>query len=229
MRNKIIFYILLLIPLIISCKSSAAPTGKGSGQEGFRVESNSPFNFFNKKAEDRELTPIEYVQWIRDEKNGLKIRKQEGIYMYELQYQPVEYLVILQERSEEITASTLKKEMEKRGDLQYFTFKMSSTKGKGILSDEDLVIENKDIYLLSGLQQDIMLVEDQDTLKCVMLHFEASNNLVPYDQCVLAFEEPRNPKADITFLYRTEKYTGGWVEISVKRENINKISKLKTI
>jgi len=226
MNKKIIFYTLLLLPLIVSCKSTHS--GKNEGQDDSRAESNSTFNFFNKETESRELTPIEYVQWVRDERNGLRISKQEGAYIYELQYQPVEYLVVLQERSEKIKASTLKEEAEKRGDLQYFTFKMSTTKGKGILSDKDLFIENKDIYLLSGLQQDIMLAEGKDTLECVMLHFEASNNLVPYDQCVLAFEKSENPASDITFLFRTRKYADGWVKIPVKRENINRIPKLKT-
>ncbi len=228
MSTKIICYALLFVQLIVSCKSSTS-SGKKEGQEDFHAESSSLLNFFNKETEKSELIPVEYIQWVRNEKNGLKISKQEGIYLYELQYQPIEYLVVLQERSEEIKASTLKEEMEKRGDLQYFTFKMSSTKGKGILSDKDLAIENKEIYLLSGLQQDIMLAEGQDTLKCVMLHFESSNNLVLYDQCVLAFEKSENPKADITFLFRTEKYTDGWVKIPIKRENINRIPRLKTI
>jgi hypothetical protein len=228
MNNKTIFYILLLVQLIVSCKANSHP-GKKEGQENFHTGSNAFSGFFNKETENRELTPLEYVQWVRDERNGLRINKQVDSYIYELQYQPVEYLVLLQERNDEIKASELKKETEERGDLQYFTFKMSSTKGKGILSDKDLFIENKDIYLLSGLQRDFMLTEGQDTLECVMLHFEASNNLVPYDQCVLAFEKSGNPVSDITFLFRTEKYAEGWIKIPVKREDINKIPKLKTI
>ncbi len=228
MNKKIIFYTLLLLQLIVSCKSSTL-SGKNNGQEDSDTETSSFFDFFSKEPDNRELTPVEYVQWVRDERNGLKISQQEDKYIYELQYQPIEYLVILQERSEEIKASTLKDEAEKRGDLQYFTFKMSSTKGKGILSDKDLFIENKDIYLLSGLQQDIMLAEGKDTLNCVMFHFEASNNLVPYDQCVLAFEKSENPESDITFLFRTQKYADGWIKIPIKRENINRIPKLKTV
>lgn len=226
MNKKNIFYALLLLQFIVSCEGGAL-SGGNDGREDSRAESSSFFNFFNK--ENKELTPVKYVQWVRDERNGLRVIKQEGSYIYELQYQPVEYLVVLQERSEKIKASTLKEESEKRGDLQYFTFKMSSAKGKGILSDKDLFIENKDIYLLSGLQHDIMLATGQDTLACVMFHFEASNNLVPYDQCVLAFEKSENPSSDITFLFRTEKYADGWVKIPVKREHINRIPKLKTV
>ncbi|MDR1729697.1 MAG: hypothetical protein LBR52_03450 [Prevotellaceae bacterium] len=227
MNRKIIFYAFLLLQLTVSCKSSTH-SGRNDIQQDSPVGANSFLDFFNKEPENKELTPAEYVQWVRDERNGLRVNRQEGAYTYEIQYQPVEYLVVLQERSEVIAASTLKEEAERRGDLLYFTFKMSSEKGKGILSDNDLVIENKDIYLLSGLQQDIMLAEGQDTLECVMLHFESSNNLVPYDQCVLAFEKPGNPASDFTFLFRTEKYAGGWVKIPIKRESINRIPKLKT-
>lgn len=223
MNKKTIFYPLLFLCFAVSCESSAQTENNNE-----QAESSSFFSFFS-KTEPKELPPVEYVQWVRDERNGLRIKKQDGAYMYELQYQPVEYLVVLQERSEKIKASTLKEEAAKRGDLQYFTFKMLSVQGKGILSDKNLFIENKEIYLLSGLQQDLMLAEGKDTLQCVMLHFEAANNLVPYDQCVLAFEKSENPKSDITFLFRTEKYADGWVKIPIKRENLNRIPKLKTM
>jgi len=225
MNKLLIIYPLLLLYLGISCTNAHS---EESGQENSQAETSSFLDFFSKKTEPKELLPIEYVQWVRDERNGLRIKKQDGNYVYELQYQPIEYLVVLQERSEEIKASTLKEEAKKRGDLHYFTFKMATTKGKGILSDKDLFIENKEIYLLSGLQQDFMLTEGNDTLNCVMLHFESANNLVPYDQCVLAFEKSENPTSDIVFLFRAEKYSDEWVKIPIKRENLSRIPKLKT-
>ena len=94
MRNNIILYILLLTQLTVSCKSSVH-SGKQGEQENFHAESNSFFDFFykeNKETENierRELTPFEYVQWVRDVKNGLRVIKREGVYIYELQYQPV--------------------------------------------------------------------------------------------------------------------------------------------
>ena len=176
-----------------------------------------------------KLSPVEYVQWIENKENGLKVSWKDEAYLYELQYQPVEYLAVRQTRSQQITSAALKEGVQKRGDLLYFTFKMWDENGRGILSDKDLEIENKSSYLLSGLQNDMMLLAGKDTLHCVMLHFESANNLIPYDQCVLAFEPAANDKEDIVFLFRTDKYKEGWVRMTIKRENIKKIPKLKTI
>ncbi len=176
-----------------------------------------------------KLPPIRYVEWIENEANGLRIKQQDFPYSYELQYQPLEYLAVRQARKLEITVSEIKEEEQKRGDLLYFTFKMRNTQGRGILSDKELQIENKDSYLLSGLQKDLMLVTGQDTSNCVMLHFESANNLIPYDQCVVAFEALANDKEDIVFLFRTDKYRKGWVKMIIKREDIKKIPPLKTI
>ena len=176
-----------------------------------------------------KLSPVEYVQWIENKENGLKVSWKDEAYLYELQYQPTEYLVVRQTKSRQITSSALKEGVQKRGELLYFTFKMWNEKGRGILSDKNLEIENKNSYLLSGLQNDIMLLAGKDTVRCVMLHFESANNLIPYDQCVLAFEPVANDKEDIVFLFRTDKYKEGWVRMTVKRENIRKIPKLKTI
>ena len=177
----------------------------------------------------RKLPPVEYVRWVEDEKNGLKIKQQDAPYTYELQYQPVEYLAVRQTKSLQISSSVLKAEMQKRGDLEYFTFKMWNEISRGILSDKELEIENKSSYLLSGLQNDMMLLSGQDTLQCVMLHFESANNLIPYDQCVLAFEPAADDKEDMIFLFRSDKYKPGWVRMTINRENIKKIPKLKTI
>jgi hypothetical protein len=204
MRNIIIAASLLMMILLSSCRSSNVP-GK------------------------RKLQPADYVQWIESKENGLKVNLEDKPYIYELQYQPIEYLAVMQLRNPQILSSALKEEMEKRGDLQYFTLTMRNEKNRGILSDKDLEIENKSSYLLSGLQKDMMMLSGQDTLRCVMLHFESANNLVPYDLCVLAFEPSVNYKEDIVFLLRTDKYKKGWVRMTIKRKDIKMIPKLKTI
>lgn len=229
MKINIIIINIFLFQIFCSCHRG----NTGQEEKDKNQASESLFGFMG-NTEDikipKKLPPIEYARWIENKKNGLNISQQQGSFIYELQYQPVEYLVVLQERKEQIEPNLLKEEVEKRGDLLYFTFKMYNTAdGKGILSNENIEIENKESYLLSGIQNDFVLLNNQDTLSCVMCYFERSNNLIPYDQCVLAFEEPRDLKKDITFLYRTDKYQKGWVKINIKRKDINKVPQLKTI
>ncbi len=179
-------------------------------------------------AGKEKLSPVDYVQWVETKENGLKVYLQDEPYMYELQYQPVEYLAVKQSGSLHITTATLKDGVQSREGLIYFTFKMWNKQGKGILSDKALEIENKSSYLLSGLQNDMVLLAGTDSLHCEILLFESANNLIPYDQCVLAFEKPKTEKEDLVFLFRTDKYREGWVRMTVKREDIKKMPKLKT-
>jgi len=113
--------------------------------------------------------------------------------------------------------------------LQYFNFKLSTLSGIPALSNEKTDVENKANYLLSGMQKDIFLLEGTDTLRCRMFHFEGANGILPYDNCVLAFDKNKNPKTDKTFLYRAEKLGLGWINMTIKAEDIQRIPQLKTI
>ena len=223
---KNIFLILILnILIIVSCTQNKSPFGSSSKFSG----SSGMFGFGRKELSPVELKPAEYARWIENKENGLYIIQQQGQYIYELQYQPVEYSVIMQERKEELPASLLKEEIKKRGDLQYYTFKMSNINGMGICSNKELNIDKKEIYLLSGMQNDFKIIEKGDTINCAMFHFETANNLIPYDLCVLAFEKVNKKIEDKIFLFRTDKYKKGWVKMEIKAENIKKIPKIKTI
>jgi len=67
------------------------------------------------------------------------------------------------------------------------------------------------------------------SLRCRMFHFEGANGILPYDNCVLAFDKNKNPKTDKTFLYRAEKLGLGWINMTIKAEDIQRIPQLKTI
>lgn len=176
-----------------------------------------------------KMLPIDYVGWVENDANGLKVSVHDGIYMYELQYQPIEYLILQEVRSTQISSKELKAACQKRDGLLYFTLKMQTEEGKGILSDKDLDFEHKSSYLLSGLQNDMLLVAGLDSLHCVMCHLETANNLVPYDQCVLAFEKPKSKNENLVFIFKTDKYKEGFLKIIVEREDIKKTPKLKTL
>ncbi|MDR1680053.1 MAG: hypothetical protein LBR81_09820 [Prevotellaceae bacterium] len=173
------------------------------------------------------LQPIDYVRWIENKDNGLKIDMEDSPYLYELQYQPVAYLAIRQTNNPQITPAALKQAIDNRGDYLYFSLKMQKQGERGILSDMDINSVNKNSYLLSGIQNDMFVLSGGDSLQCVMSHFESANSLIPYDRCVLAFEKPKDEKDDLVFLFRTDVYRRAWLRIPIKRENINKIPQLK--
>jgi hypothetical protein len=175
------------------------------------------------------LSPQEYAHWIEDPANGLNITKNEKGYRFTLNYQPIEYIVAMQLRQSEIPEKVLKEEINKMEDLQYYTFKLSTQDGKPVFSGDSLNFPEKMIYLLSGMQKDMVLLEGADSLPCKLFHFEEANGVLPYDNCVMAFERSKGTQQDKTFLYRADKLGIDWVKIPVKAAEINKIPKLKTI
>ena len=122
-----------------------------------------------------------------------------------------------------------KQEKAKMEGLQYYNFKIAKQLGGAVLSENTLDIPDKEIYLLSGMKKDLYLLEGTDTLYCKVFHFENSNGLVPYDNCVVAFEKNETTKTDKTFLYRADKLGLDWVKFHVKAEAINQVPKLQTI
>lgn len=223
-RMKNIIFILVSV-FTLSCSTSQREINKTGN-----AEDRGLFSFLTGKTEQpppRELLPIEYVRWVEDSRNGLCVREQRGEYIYELQYQPLEYLVALQERKEELEKKRMEEEMEKRKHLEYLTLKISTIRGKGISSDKEVEIADKELYLLSGMQKDIIMLDGNDSIQCAMFHMELSNNFLPYDQCLLAFEKPENSRKDLKILFRTDQYDQGVVLLEIKRNNINKAPKCK--
>ena len=176
-----------------------------------------------------ELSPARYAQWVENENNGLCVSSMDGDYKFSLQYKPIEYIVAMQQRKPEIAATLLTEEWEKMKDMQYFNFKISDGKGKAVFSSDKIEIEDRMTYLISGMKNDIYLLEGTDTLYCKMFHFENGNGLLPYDNCVLAFDKNEGEQLDKTFLFKGDKLGIDWVKLDIKAKDINRIPKLKTI
>lgn len=175
-----------------------------------------------------ELPPPKYAAWVEDETNGLYKIREDDKYILSLQYKPIDYITVMRERTPKISKEKVQKTREELGNMEHFNFKLSTRAGKPALSNRDVQFDNKDIYLMSGMQKDLFLLEGKDTLYCRMFHFEGANGILPYDNCVLAFDKSKQPDEDKIFLYRADKLGLGWITIPIKADAINNIPKIKT-
>lgn len=176
-----------------------------------------------------EAIPIStYAEWIENKNNGLHQSLTTDNHVFTLQYKPIEYMIAMRERTPKIRKEVLDEAKTEMGDMEYFNFKLSTIAGKPALSDREVQIDDKDIYLLSGMEKDLFLLEGEDTLYCRMFHFEGANGILPYDNCVLAFDESKQPDKDKTFLFNAHKLGLDWISIPIKAEAIKNIPKMKT-
>jgi hypothetical protein len=177
---------------------------------------------------EKELTPLEYVKWVKNPENGLQLNKQIENYNFLLQYQPIEYTVINELQQEEIEDKILKKGMKSKEGLQYLTFKMATVENKAIFSGNSLTDSVRN-YLNYEIKKDFYLLENGDTLLCKLFHYENTNGMTPYDAFVLGFEPSRNKMNDKKFLFKANIIDLEQVEMNIKNTAIKSIPKVKTI
>lgn len=176
------------------------------------------------------LVPAVYVKWVENPENGLKINLDTAGFRFTLQFKPVEYLALREMKKTKVSGNELTQAVDSMGDLQYFTFQLGMTDGSDILksniestSDFSENIE----YLSFGIQQDIKLIEAGDTLPCVLNLYERNYGIGPLANIVLAFPNSQT-RADKVFWFDDHRFGAGKVEITIKKEDLDKIPTLKT-
>jgi hypothetical protein len=129
------------------------------------------------------------VNWVNDYTNGLHVKKTFSDFVFDLQYQPAEYIALMGNQPS----------VSIDDNLEYYTLKISLTDP---LSDFiDYNVQNgsekqKKLYYFSYLfQNDISLEEGGVSMPCVLYHFEQSD-LKKSRTFVLGFQKASGEVAD---------------------------------
>ena len=136
-------------------------------------------------------TLSDYNQWARDNEDLFFKEKTSEDYLFRLQYRTHE-MIIAQELGGEADSSAIQNRLDKIWDLQYFNLYVSPLKAKG-MSTVSIRNQHKmtdlGTYLSYRMQNDLILLEGEDTMKCVLFHFESYADLNQKNNFVLAFEQ----------------------------------------
>jgi len=180
----------------------------------------------------KELKPFEYVKWIDDDANGLNVKKEIGEYEFSVIYKPLEYIVLMETKDQNIKKDFLQKRMKELGNMQYFTFRVKSKKNReimraGIKSENEYYSRLE--YFVSDAQDDISLIEGKDTLSCLLYHFERNYGVSPSNSIVLGFEKDRLENSyDKTLVFNDHVLGVGPICLTLKNNDINKLPALIT-
>lgn len=184
----------------------------------------------------KELKPLKYVQWVDNEKNGLSIEKEYDELTFNIQYQPLEYVILRQSKNPNINKEQydeIKSEVE---GLLYFNFIIEMIEGQksplyhNITSPVEY--QNRVSYLSFQVPNDLKLVIAKDTLPCVLHHFERTYDIMPKITLILGFEKPSdftedNLKRDMIFIYDDKIFGVGKTQIKIDNKKLRRIPKLK--
>lgn len=172
----------------------------------------------------------DYISWVEDAANGIRVEETIGDYSFLLQYKPHEYISLMEHRKGEISARELNETVAEIQDLQYYNFRIGSNSGKALLSS-GIQAENEYYsrlnYFVSHAQHDIYLVEAQDTLPCSLYLFERNYGLAGHNNIVLGFKRSYRA-SDKLFVYEDQVLGTGPVKLKIEKESLANIPPLKT-
>lgn len=148
----------------------------------------------------KTLNAEAYAAWFNAEKENLQSEKEVGDYIFSLQYQPADYLLLLDQRNGLLPDSELTARRNELAAGQHFTLRIrSKNEGGDFLKNtsSNAAAFNENVnYFAFRMQEQLKLVDSGDTLPCSLFHFERSYGLSPGVTFLLSFPDNGNPEKE---------------------------------
>ncbi len=178
------------------------------------------------------LSPANYVNWVKDPKNGLQKEKEINDLIFSLLYQPAEYVISEDRKKENISAEELKTELDAHSELEYYNLKIGAKNYNGELLKYDLnnghEYKDRVEYYAFKFEKDIMLIAGNDTLPCSIFHFERTFDVAPYSSFLLGFKIPSKDKnKDRSIVIDDKIFNKGTVKFFFSEKRIGTLPKLE--
>lgn len=179
----------------------------------------------------KEISPLEYVKYIEDSDNGLKITKEIGEVIYTLQYKPIDYLIALEQKINFIDKEVYRRRKNELQGMEYFTLELFPKENNIEVLNIGAIDKNEYNerlqYASFDLQNDIYLINENDTLDCVLYHFEQKYGLGTSVNLLLGFEKNNKSSEDLTIVMEDKILNNGLIKFLLLKENIIELPKMK--
>jgi len=177
-----------------------------------------------------KLNPVQYKQYIENPRHGLYVEKNLGEYIFGLQYKPLEFVSMLDQRNNDTIPLTNKS--DQYTGLEHFTLKIKRVDGQSVLKQGGKSLQvyyDLISYFSYGIQNDLSLIIDHDTFSCAISQFERTFEVNPGITILLGFATNIDPeyKNDRTLIFKDHLLGTGTIKIRVKGKNIRNAPGLK--
>jgi hypothetical protein len=188
-----------------------------------------PILIFLLSSCSEELVPREFIRYIENPNNGLLVGSKVNGVKYTLQYQPPDYLVMLELKSFSIPSKTFQEQYNRFKGIEHYVLhidrkEMDSLAAKA--KDTATIRKGMIEYLDFKIKKDIKLVEGNDTIPCGIAECESSMGMFPYYSFVLGFNT-KDYSGDREIIYGNKMIGTGDIKLVLKGKSIRKIPKLK--
>lgn len=177
-----------------------------------------------------QLTGKELHQWVVNPSNELIKSIESAEHQWDIQYEPLDYMIaksFKQKIPSQIEYDSVRKRKE---GLQYFKIKIQSKIHGNIFKNDPLYrTDDSQVldYFLNDFEYDLLLVDGKDTLLPKLYHFERNYGALNYNNVLVAFNAS-DDKDDKKMLLQDRIFGLGLKDITIKKEHLEKIPKLKT-
>lgn len=168
------------------------------------------------------LDKQEYVRWIRDYNNNVHVRSSGSDFIFDVQYQPAEY-VLLQRGIGDLPAEARVQELKKLEGVQYYTLVLSTAEGTDLVSyrvSNESERQKREYYFSYQFQQDITLEEGGKVLPCILYHFEKPRSQQGGRTFVLGFENNVKQAGEAKLVIRSSLVSSLPVKIKIVKSDI---------
>lgn len=170
----------------------------------------------------KSLKPEEYVKWVENADNGLSLTKEFDDVTFQVLYKPVNYIVAKEFLNGGIKKEEVDKRIKELGSMDYYTLRIKSNSSNELLSanigNESEYYQRLE-YFMGPMQDDINLINANDTIPCALFHFERSYGLAPYNNFVVGFAGQKKIDDDQTFVFEDKILGTGKVMFKIKSED----------
>ena len=177
------------------------------------------------------VPPGEYVRYVENPNNGLKVKQEVNGVGYILQYQPIEYCVMLEKRSFSIPSEIFKEEYKRFQGLEHYILRIDKTEMDSLvnkLGDSSHYKKSITEYFDFNIQKDIKLVEGTDTIPCGLCQIDAG--MASSYTFTLGFPNKNNEPSSLSdryIIYSNKILNTGNVTLCVKGKDVKGIPNLK--
>jgi len=165
------------------------------------------------------LNPREFIQWVEDEHNGLRIKQNTPDASYVVQYEPAVYKALKASPTTNPAREQLNKQQEQYAGFHHFLLKV---KPNGHPPDK---ISK---FLAYRLKDHIRFIRGRDTLsRTVMYHLEGSGSVTPYYRILIAYPR-KDHSGDLQLLINRNKMDPRQVKFTFSSADLTNIPEIKT-
>lgn len=192
--------------------------------------------FFSCESKQQSLTPRAYADWVTNINNGLQKSKKLKEYEFKTQFKPLDFIVVQEEKTDELSTELLQDRKQELGNnYWYFNFRITNTEGtlspvgSGVQTDQQY--QERLSYFTFEMQQDLYLIQDQDTLPCLLYQFVRNYDVAPFVEFALGFKSTKeiNLNQNITFVFEDKLLGVGTTKLLFNKTSFQRIPKIKTL